>query len=201
MSVILLFMVTAIISFIGSIPIGPVNLMVIKTSLQKDFKSALMLGLGGSLPELIYAAIALAGLSYLKQHQDTLDMINKLVVPFFIILGIYYFLLKNKRMADKKTTQSRSFSTGMLMGILNPQLLPFWFATLLYLHSFFPIESKMQQVAFILGTAAGAFGLLSLYAWLANFKKELLNVYLLKFNYDSILGITFFAMAFIKILV
>ena len=200
MTVILIFVLTALISFAGSIHIGPVNLMVIRTSLQNDYKQALLVAFGGSLPELLYAAVAVGCLTFLNQHPAILLVLNRLVVPFFIIMGIMSLWPKKKLQQARATTGGDQVTTGLLLALFNPQLLPFWLGTLIYLHSFLPFHTIFEQTAFTLGTAAGAFGLLSLYAWLATYKKAQLNAWLSRFDFDKLTGITFIGMGIFKML-
>ena len=133
MSVFVVFMLTVLISFAGSIHPGPVNLMVIRNALQKDFKSALYVGLGGSLPECLYALIAVSGLTYLRDRPEILHALNSLVIPFFILLAVYYFLPRKKRPVSRPHSVHRSVAHGILLALFNPQLLPFWFASLLFI--------------------------------------------------------------------
>lgn len=200
MSALIIFLLTALISFAGSIHIGPVNLVVIRTSLQNEYKSALLVGLGGSLPELLYAAIAVYSLSLLKQHPEMLVSLNKLVIPFFLALAVYYFIPKKKKPQGIRSNHGKSFLNGLFLALFNPQLLPFWFATLLYMDSFLSIQSIPQHVAFIIGTSFGAFSLLSLYAWLAHYHKRVINQWLFRYDLDKIMGVTFLVMAVIKII-
>ncbi len=55
---IFILLTTAAISFVGSIQVGPVNLTVIQTVLQRRLKDGILVALGGCVPELFYAAAA-----------------------------------------------------------------------------------------------------------------------------------------------
>lgn len=200
MTVFLIFFLTLAISFAGSIQLGPVNVMVIRTALEKDYRSAILVGFGGSLPELLYAMVALAGLTFLKHQPELLNFMNLLVVPFFLILGLYYLFPKVRKPKAPLIKRKHSFFSGFLLGLLNPQLLPFWLATLIYLQQIFPFSGFFQQTAFVLGTGAGAFVLLSLYAWLTFKKQEKLNSWLSKANFDIVTGITFLTMGALKLI-
>ncbi len=197
-----IFLLTAAISFAGSIHIGPVNLMVIRSALNNDFKSALWISIGGSVPEILYAGIALGFISYLNMHPEMLRYFEMAIVPAFALLGIYFLFKKNKDEGEIiNASNGKSFVKGLLLATFNPQLLPFWFAMLIYLNSFTAINTISEKIAFITGTAAGAFCLLIIYAWVAFRKKEKINSILRNFHFDRILGITFILMAAIKLLI
>ena len=56
-SILFIFLITAGISFAGSLQLGIVNTEVIKAALYKNKKAAQLTALGGSLPEIIDAVI------------------------------------------------------------------------------------------------------------------------------------------------
>lgn len=174
--------------------------MVIRTSLDRDLKSALLVSLGGSLPELLYASIAIIGVSFLNQHPQLITTLNYLVIPVFLILGIYYISQKKKNKIYNEEKSVKSFSKGLLLATLNPQLLPFWFGILIYINSLVIINQPGEQFAFVIGTAFGAFVLLCIYAFIAYRKRELINSYISKFNYDKIIGWSFLALSGIKVI-
>ena len=61
------FLVVSVISFVGSIHPGTVNLAVVQTTLGHSRRAGLYLALGGSLPELVYSLLAVNGLMLLTQ--------------------------------------------------------------------------------------------------------------------------------------
>lgn len=197
MTALLVFIVIAAISFAGSIHIGPVNLAVIKVSLKNDFRSALYVSIGGSLPELIYAAIAVMLFGYLNMHPGIISFLDKLVAPFFIITGIGYFISPVNTNKKRKRT-ARPLLNGFLAGMFNPQLLPFWLGVLLYIKDYFPINTFSEKIAFITGTATGAFLLLYLYAFLALRYRHIINTMISSTMADRLIGSGMLGMAALK---
>lgn len=193
-----IFLLTSFISFAGSIHLGPVNLMVIEQSMNRNLKSAIWVGIGGSLPELFYAWVALAGLSFLKGHPELLRTLNYIVVPVFFVLGCYFIGKRKTLKKEMEKRGSQSFVKGVLLAFLNPQLLPFWLGTLIYLNSLVLINNTTIKIAFVFGTAFGAFIILMLYAFLAYWKSQSINKYLSRFNFDRIIGWSFWCLAGIK---
>ncbi len=199
MSVFVVFLLTVLISFAGSIHPGPVNMTVIRNAIQNDFKSALYVGLGGSLPECLYALIALFCLAFLRDHPETLYTLHSLVFPFFLLLALYYFLPRKKRPVGQTVSVQRSVSQGILLALFNPQLLPFWFASLLFIDGMVLVQTTSHQFAFVVGTATGAFALLSLYAWLASRNSHFINRLMVRLDPDKIMGLLFLFMAMMKL--
>jgi threonine/homoserine/homoserine lactone efflux protein len=184
MEVLLILLLTLIISFIGSVQLGPVNITVIRSAIQRNYKSAIFIGLGGALPELIYSALALRGANFLEKFPLVIDALFIICIPLFIGLGIYILFKNSQRKADdnsfhtseKNNTEKSTISSigiGFGIGLLNPMLLPFWMVVLSMYHQYnlMLIPSKMLELSFVLGTALGAFLL-----------QFLIVVFLRKFN-------------------
>lgn len=172
--------------------------MVIRTSLHHDLKSAIMVSLGGCLPELLYASIAITGVTFLNQHPEFLLKINYAVGPVLFLVGIYFLNQKSKKHKHITENRSPSFTKGIILATLNPQLLPFWFGILIYINSIVMVNEISEKIAFITGTAFGAFVLLSFYALLAFKKRDVINQYLVSFNFDKLMGWSLIGLAVLK---
>lgn len=164
-SSIFIFLITAIISFIGSIQLGPVNITVLRTAIQKNYKTAIFIGFGGALPEILYASIALKGTAFLEQFPMIIDGMMLLCIPAFILVGLY-LIFKNseiKKQSYYKVSTPKSVLNsiviGFSIGFLNPMLLPFWIVVLSTYHKYnvMAIPNNIHNIVFVLGTAFGAF--------------------------------------------
>ncbi len=161
----LLFFLTAFISFLGSVQLGPVNITVIRTSLQKHYKSTVFIGFGGALPELIYSAIALKGSEFLTQFPLLINTMLLICIPVFILVGIYLIFhnskIKYNNDVNLQAPKSivKSIGLGFGIGLLNPMLLPFWMVVLSTYHQYelMVIPHYLTNISFVLGTAFGAF--------------------------------------------
>jgi hypothetical protein len=58
----LIFLCTTIISFMGSLQPGPLNMSVVQLSLHDNPKGALKMNVGGCIPEFVYSLLAAEGL-------------------------------------------------------------------------------------------------------------------------------------------
>ncbi len=196
MDALIAFLVAAWISFIGSILLGLVNVAVIETAIRKGAKHATWLAIGGVLPEIPYTLLAIYGTSYvdrLKEHQTIIGIFIGFV---FIGLGAFYILKKIKSNLhneglENQTSIKRSFFKGLFLAFANPQLIFFWSGILLLLHtgSLNFIASKpalidftanswiSPNIAFALGAAIGALGILLIYVQLAHkYREKLLDI-------------------------
>jgi threonine/homoserine/homoserine lactone efflux protein len=199
----ILFITVAAISFVGSIQIGVVNLAVIQTTLYRGFFTGILVALGGSIPELIYAFLALKCVVFIQENQFLVSWLNLLTIPFFLLIGLgYLFRKETNNMDDEYFYKHKKvdFFRGFLLGVLNPQLLPFWFFTFIFLSKSFSINDLSAKYAFVLGAGFGAFSILLLFAYLANRYNERIKNILNRFSVNRFVGCLFIFFALIQII-
>lgn len=189
----LLFGVTLVVSFAGSLQLGPANLAVIHSSLTEGPAASRRTALGGALPELLYAGLAAYTVISL---QDALEWPFSSWVINTILLGIgIYWLLQDKRPVEPKAslpvaTHRAALLRGLVAGLLNPQLYPFWVLILAGYRNYplLSVQTPAESIGFATGAAAGALGLLSLVAWLTDRYRENIAQKLTGWPIQRILG-------------
>ncbi len=199
----IIFLVVAAISFAGSIHIGAVNLAVVQATLNRNISAGILVAFGGSIPEFIYSFIALKGVFFLKDNQFLLSWLNLLIIPVFLLMGVVYLFQKESGNVDKIPLMGRNklnFLKGFSLGMLNPQLLPFWFFMLIFLGKYFSINDLSTKYAFVLGTGMGAFAILALFAYLANQYKSYINQLLRNCSVNRLMGYLFISLALMQII-
>ncbi|MBK8341439.1 MAG: LysE family transporter [Flavobacteriales bacterium] len=170
MTVLLVFLVAAVASFIGSLQAGLVNTAVLTTSLSKGERAGRITAWGGAFPELLYAGSAFV---LLERSMGTLPWLAThaplLAGSVLAGLGIYFIVRPPRPMsAPQRTDASASFGRGVLLGLMNPQLLLFWLGVGAGLRGFLPeAVGPTVMVAFALGAFAGALALLLILVRLA----------------------------------
>lgn len=195
--------VATAISFAGSVQLGPVNFGTIHTALHKNKKAAIIFGLGGSLPELLYCGLAIGSSNFLSQYDGFEDYLKYLTSGVLFLFGIY--LIFQKAVSEHKHDSSKKgkeFWLGATFGLFNPQLYPFWLFIITYLRSNSIVENAVwpSQVAFVLGSALGAFLLQILVAEVTVRKKEFIYTRLTK-NYNKVLGAIIIAIAIFQLVI
>ena len=208
----IIFIVTFVISFLGSVHPGPLNLSVIQTTLQKSLKNALWVILGGVLPEIIYGFMAIEGVIFFEKNPVIFQIMQWVVVPILLILGILNLLNKSQKSDKEEIEKFKVVDTigkyhlfseiprGFILSIFNPQLCPFWVVILINYqnYEYLRINTLTEKIAFLLGTSIGAFALNYLYARVASSKKDFIFEYLNIEKIDKILGLTFIGMAILQ---
>lgn len=171
----LFFSLASCISFIGSLQPGPTNMFILQRAAQGHH--TIFASVGGSLPEILYCSLAIWFSSVIEQLQATLIFFRILIILFFLISGIYLLYQKNKKKPSPGNVSShagKAFVSAFMIALLNPLLLVFWISILSYLqvYNISPIHSVIHKMAFIAGSAAGAFILLQITAifakWIRN---------------------------------
>ncbi len=200
----LIFLITFFISFVGSIHPGPLNLSVIQTTLQKSLSSALLMALGGVIPEIIYGYLAVEGVMVFEKYPIVFQIMQWAVVPILLFLGIQQIIASKK---PKKEINSSDLVLpngaikGFFLSLFNPQLLPYWIVILINYqnYEFLRIRDLSDKVFFVLGTSTGAFALNYVYAYIAHTQREKIFKYLNQNRFEQIIGWTFVGMGLLQI--
>ncbi|MEZ4900530.1 MAG: LysE family transporter [Spirosomataceae bacterium] len=203
---VLIFVVTAVISFVGSIQLGPVNLTVIQSVLRRNLQAGLWVAVGGSLPEMLYAGVAIWAGMWLKTHQTVWLILEWSAVPVLLGIGLVTFFTPGSSMTLSKINNpsSASMAKGFLVGMLNPQLFPYWLVMLLQFSNYdlLRVQTITEQMAFVAGTAVGALFLLIGVAILSFRFRERLMEQISRWSINRFLGVLFVLLAvgqFLKI--
>src|ERR1700744_1200422 len=170
----LTFFLGLIANFIGYIPPGNVNLTVVKITINRGMKQALQFIIAFSSVELIFTFIIMHAAEWLSQQVKLDVMIDWFMVALFSVLGTITWLNRN-RPPKTKVSDSASLKQGILLGFINPMQVPFWMVTGTYLITHQWILTGVWELAiFSLGSAAGAFLCLFLYAdWARDIQEKL----------------------------
>ena len=196
----LIFFITFIISFLGSIHPGPLNLSVIQITLRKNMALGLLMALGGIIPEIIYGYLAVEGVMIFEKYPTVFEMMKWAVVPILLGMGFLELIKKKKDnnindYAFEEITSEKwqTISKGFLLSLFNPQLLPFWIVILVNYqnYEYLRINELSDKIWFVLGTSTGAFTLNYVYARIANVKREQIFGLLNQNKFEQIIGWTF----------
>lgn len=111
-----------------SVPIGPVNVLIMSYALR-SYTKALCLGLGAISADMLYLALSALGISQLAKIPIVFACISVFGAAFllYIALGIYR---QAKRSVQLQSVELGShvavFGKGFLLNIFNPYVIMFW---------------------------------------------------------------------------
>jgi threonine/homoserine/homoserine lactone efflux protein len=204
----LIFIITFIISFLGSIHPGPLNLSVIQITLRKNLSLGLLMALGGIIPEIIYGYLAVEGVMIFEKNPLLFQIMKWAVVPILLIMG-YLELTKRKKNSNVNdyafeeisSEKWKTISKGFFLSLFNPQLLPFWIIILVNYqnYEYLRISGLSDKIWFVLGTSTGALALNYVYARIASVKREQIFRTLNQNRFEQYIGWTFLGMGILQI--
>lgn len=191
-----------LISFLGQLPMGNMNMTATQLSVQEGTKKAWIFGIGIALVEMIYLRLALTGMDRIIQYSFLFKILGWLTVAIFLMLGIASFALAQKQSGEKKGLLMKNkinrFFLGLMISALNPAQLPFWFIWTAYLMNNNILSSGFAEYNLLtFGAGTGTLGGLAVYIhggnWAIN-KMKTSNKTL-----NKIMGIVFIATALFQL--
>ena len=189
MDVLILFTIATAASFIGSLQAGLVNTAVLAHTIQRGPEAGRRMAIGGAIPEFIYAALAFQFATLVLLWLGLSEAgIGTLVGSVLIAIGCYFLFLFKPRF-DLATMELKASGVrkGLLIGMLNPQLLLFWCGVKLSLSSFGVNGSGLiDMLAFGAGAFTGALVLLLQLVKLGRKAQEKLKPYTLRLMFRAV---------------
>jgi len=125
------FLIGSLISFLGQLPLGNMNLTATQLSVQENFRNAWKYGVGIVIVEVIYLRLALTGMDWVVEHKVLFTIMGWITVVVFVVLGILAFVIARRQTSAKKglllNNKMDRFLLGVVVSGLNPAQIPFWF--------------------------------------------------------------------------
>ncbi|MBQ15405.1 MAG: hypothetical protein CMQ17_13525 [Gammaproteobacteria bacterium] len=164
------FLVGLLVCFVGTIPFGPINLTVVKTTVDLNKTRGLEVALAASLVEILEALVAISFGAVISIYLESSLSIRLFIAIAFIALGIIVLTRKsrvdpiNDSAVEPDYTVSQ-FKKGLIVAALNPQAIPFWIFALAAISQYFVFEYVgIYLIGFLAGVFAGK--LIALYGFI-----------------------------------
>jgi threonine/homoserine/homoserine lactone efflux protein len=150
-----------IIGLMVSIPIGPVGVLILQRSVNKGRASGMASGFGAATADLIFATIAVLGLSFIlefiqKQH-IVLEILGGLFI-IFIGLKIFYTnpIIQLKKHRRHKTPLFQDYISMMLLTLSNPLAIFIFIALFAGVNLVSEHNEYLPSFLIVLGVFSGA---------------------------------------------
>ncbi|WP_370088513.1 LysE family translocator [Ekhidna sp.] len=156
--------VAFIVSYIGSIPPGTINVSVMQLAILNKRRAAVFFAFAASSVEFIYAGITVQFHIFLNNNQTISSYFQIITAIALIGLGLFNIFSKSTSASvkvDTRITGRHGFLRGIILGLLNPMTIPFWLAITTYLENDGWIDVDGYGFwMYLLGLSVGTFCLL-----------------------------------------
>ncbi len=153
-----------LISFLGSLPLGTLNVAAMQLGIYESILNAMLFSFGSLLVEMVYVRISLVGINWIQKQQKLMDIMQWITFAIIVALACFSFYAA---MQVPKEAQAEGinpyaginvnrFLLGMGLCAINPVQIPFWFGWSTVLFSKKILEPvKAQYNLYIVGIGLG----------------------------------------------
>jgi threonine/homoserine/homoserine lactone efflux protein len=173
------FGVGLFVSFMGTLPLGTLNVAAMQIATSENVKAGVKFSLGVVCVEIIYLRLSLNGVGWLVQHPILYYWLQWLTVALLVALTVFTFRAafhthKNKNVLFNN--KMNKFVLGAVMSAINPATLPFWFGWTSYLMTNRVLLPKASEFnIFTLGAGIGTVLGLGIFVYGGNYVVKRLN--------------------------
>lgn len=167
----LTFLIAVVVNFVGYIPLGNINLTSMQISINKGMKQAVIFITSFSIVEGIFTYILMNFADWFAEKKSFLHWLGWILVGVFLVMALVSWLQSIKEVVPQDEIRKRdSIRTGILLGIFNPMIIPFWMigGTYLIAKGWITTVTPGLEI-FALGAAVGSFLCLYLFARFAQY--------------------------------
>jgi len=119
-----------LVSFLGSLPLGTLNIAAMQISITDGVVKALMFSCGSLLVEIVYVRLSLVAMDWVRKQQRIFKMLEWLTLIIVVALAVSSFYAALHPKVEKNVILSSTlprFVLGVVMSAVNPVQIPFWF--------------------------------------------------------------------------
>lgn len=118
------------VSFLGSLPLGTLNVAAMQISVQEGISHAINFSLGSLLTEMIYVRISLVGINWVRRQKKLFKWLEWITLGIVVALAAGSFIAATKEHHAKNIMLNNNmhrFWLGLFMSAISPMQIPFWF--------------------------------------------------------------------------
>lgn len=148
-----------IVSFLGSLPLGTLNVAAMQISISESIGNAVWFSLGSLLVEVIYVRISLVGINWVRKQKKLFKWMEWIALAIVVALAIGSFIAASSPHQEKNVmldNQLHRFFLGMMLSAINPVQIPFWFgwSTVLFTKNILVPKKSFYNI-YIVGIGLG----------------------------------------------
>lgn len=149
-----------LISFLGSLPLGTLNVAAMQIGIQEGLYEAIWFAIGALLVEMVYVRISLVGIDWVRKQGKLMKLMEWITLGIIVALAVGSFVSASRGNGSSKNillnNHLHRFILGMLMCAINPVQIPFWFgwSTVLLTKNILAPKPKLYN-SYIIGIGLG----------------------------------------------
>lgn len=125
-----IFWVGMFVSFLGSLPLGVLNVAAMQIAITESVKNALLFSLGSLTAEMVYVRVSLVAMDWIRKQEKIFKWLEWLTLLVIIALAVSSFYAALHPSENKNVilnSKLPSYLLGLMMSAVNPVQIPFWF--------------------------------------------------------------------------
>ncbi len=150
-----------IVSFLGSLPLGTLNVAAMQISVQESIQNALFFSLGSLLTEMIYVRVSLVGIHWVQRQKKLFRWMEWITLGIVVALAVGSFIAAAQPHHAKNVMLNNNvnrFLLGVMLSSITPMQIPFWFgwSTILFQKKILQPKNSYYNL-YIVGIGLGTF--------------------------------------------
>lgn len=156
-----IFFIGMLISFLGSLPLGTLNIAAMQISISDGVDAALLFSVGSLLAEIIYVRLSLVAMDWIRKQErifKILEWVTLLIVLALAAASFYSALHPSEEKNVILSSTLPKFILGFTMSAVNPVQIPFWFgwSTVLFTKKVL-LPKRSHYNTYIIGIGIGTY--------------------------------------------
>lgn len=150
-----------LVSFLGSLPLGTLNVAAMQISVSDGITAAILFSLGSLLAEIIYVRLSLVAMDWIRKQEKIFRILEWVTLAIVLALAITSFYAALHPKVGKNIILSSNMPNillGFTMSAVNPVQIPFWFgwSTVLFTKKILLPRNDHYNI-YIIGIGIGTF--------------------------------------------
>jgi len=124
------FFIGLLISFLGSLPLGTLNIAAMQISISDGAWTAIQFSLGSLLAEMIYVRLSLVAMDWVRKNEFLFKILEWITLVIVIVLAVSSFhaaLNPSQKESVVLSSTLPKILLGFTMSAVSPAQIPFWF--------------------------------------------------------------------------
>ena len=156
-----IFITGLTISFLGTLPLGTLNIAAMQISVTDGIRPAMYFVTGALLVEVVYVRVSLVAMNWVLKHKKLFRWLEWISIVIILALAVSSFMVAADPVIKKNVLLSggiHRFWLGVMMSALNPVQIPFWFgwSTVLFTKNVLEHKNSHYNI-YITGIGTGTF--------------------------------------------